>query len=86
MYLLCIVLVGLPIMLAETLIGRRGRQGPVHALGALMGMFAGWVLRREAVREELAIDSPLLFGVIYWLIRVVAPLGILIVFVAELTK
>jgi SNF family Na+-dependent transporter len=86
MYLLCIVLVGLPIMLAETLIGRRGRQSPVNALGALMGMVAGWVLRREVVREELAIDSPLLFGVVYWLIRVVGPLGILIVFVAELTK
>jgi SNF family Na+-dependent transporter len=86
MYLLCIFLVGLPIMLAETLIGRRGRQSPVNALGALMGMVAGWVLRREVVREELAIDSPLLFGVVYWLVRVVAPLGILIVFVAELTK
>src|SRR3990167_9902935 len=35
MYLLCIFLVGLPIMLAETLIGRRGRQSPVNALGAL---------------------------------------------------
>jgi SNF family Na+-dependent transporter len=50
MYLLCIFLVGLPIMLGETLIGRRGRQSPVHALGALMGRVAGWMLRLDAKR------------------------------------
>ena len=54
--------------------------------GLAFVLFAGWVLKREAVREELAIKHPLLFGLVYWLIRVVAPLGILIVFVAELTK
>lgn len=54
--------------------------------GLAFVLFAGWVLKREAVREELAINNPLLFGLVYWLIRVVAPLGILIVFVAELTK
>jgi NSS family neurotransmitter:Na+ symporter len=30
--------------------------------------------------------SPLLFSVVYWLIRVVAPIGVLIVFIAELSK
>ncbi len=35
MYLVCIFLVGLPIMLGETLIGRRGRQSPVNSLRAL---------------------------------------------------
>ncbi|MDP3976851.1 MAG: sodium-dependent transporter [Pseudomonas sp.] len=54
--------------------------------GLAFVLFAGWVLRREAVREELAIDNPLLFGLVYWLIRVVAPLGIVVVFVAELMK
>ncbi|MNE15173.1 Sodium:neurotransmitter symporter family protein [compost metagenome] len=54
--------------------------------GLAFVLFAGWVLKREAVREELAINNPLLFGLVYWLIRVVAPLGILIVFVAELMK
>src|SRR5690606_7471988 len=35
MYLVCIALVGMPIMLAETLIGRRGRQSPVNSLRSL---------------------------------------------------
>ena len=35
MYLFCIALVGVPIMLAETLIGRRGRQSPVNAMKSL---------------------------------------------------
>ena len=59
MYLFCIALVGVPIMLAETLIGRRGRQSPVNAmkslaieagaskhwsLAALMGMVAALLI------------------------------------------
>jgi NSS family neurotransmitter:Na+ symporter len=31
-YLLCIALVGIPIMIAEVLIGRRGRQSPINAM------------------------------------------------------
>ncbi|QLC73710.1 sodium-dependent transporter [Pseudomonas sp. LPB0260] len=54
--------------------------------GLAFALFAGWVLSREAVREELAIKSPLLFNLAYWLIRVVAPVGVLVVFVAELSK
>ncbi|WNF47810.1 sodium-dependent transporter [Pseudomonas sp. SG20056] len=54
--------------------------------GLAFAIFAGWVLKRKAVREELAMKSPLLFNVVYWLIRVVAPIGVLIVFVAELSK
>lgn len=34
-YLLCIALVGLPIMMAEVLIGRRGRQSPINAMSTL---------------------------------------------------
>ncbi|PAU66182.1 sodium-dependent transporter [Pseudomonas sp. PIC25] len=49
-------------------------------------LFAGWVLGRDAVREELAFRSPVLFSLVYWLMRVVAPIGVLVVFVAELTK
>ncbi|ARU87350.1 sodium-dependent transporter [Pseudomonas sp. M30-35] len=49
-------------------------------------MFAGWVMSRDSVRDELSIKSPLLFNIALWLIRVVAPVGVLIVFVAELTK
>ncbi|MFI8745285.1 sodium-dependent transporter [Pseudomonas sp. NPDC077186] len=54
--------------------------------GLSFALFAGWVLSRDAVREELAISSPLLFNLALWLIRVVAPIGVLIVFVAELSK
>ena len=31
-YLLCIALIGIPIMLAEVLLGRRGRQSPINAM------------------------------------------------------
>ncbi len=31
-YLACIALVGIPIMMAEVLVGRRGRQSPVHSI------------------------------------------------------
>lgn len=34
-YLLCLALIGIPIMMAEVLIGRRGRQSPVNALHSL---------------------------------------------------
>lgn len=54
--------------------------------GLAFALFGGWVLSREAVREELAIAHPLLFKLALWLIRVVAPIGVLVVFVAELTK
>ncbi len=32
MYLFCILIVGIPIMMAEVLLGRRGRQSPVNAM------------------------------------------------------
>jgi len=34
-YLVCIVLIGIPIMVCEILIGRRGRQSPVYSLRSL---------------------------------------------------
>src|SRR5690606_25026835 len=33
MYLLCICLIGLPVMIAEVLLGRRGRASPIIAMG-----------------------------------------------------
>ncbi|MEK8081337.1 sodium-dependent transporter [Pseudomonas sp. XK-1] len=54
--------------------------------GLAFALFAGWAMNREAVRDELAIKSPLLFNLLYWLVRVVAPVGVLIVFIAELSK
>lgn len=58
-YLACVLLVGLPIMMAETLIGRRGRQSPINSMRALaiedglspnwrflgwMGVIAGFII------------------------------------------
>ena len=34
-YLICVVLIGLPVMLSEMLIGRRTRQNPVNAIATL---------------------------------------------------
>ncbi len=45
-YLLCLALVGVPIMMAEVLLGRRGRQSPVNAMRSLAleaGASRGWV-------------------------------------------
>jgi NSS family neurotransmitter:Na+ symporter len=44
-YLLCVAAVGLPIMMAETLIGRRGRQSPINSLKTLAkeeGLSSNW--------------------------------------------
>lgn len=58
-YLLCVLLVGLPIMVAEILLGRRGRRSPINTMAALaedeglrsswrfvgwMGVLAGFVI------------------------------------------
>lgn len=44
-YLLCVAAVGIPIMLGETLIGRRGRQSPINSMRALAldeGLSSNW--------------------------------------------
>ena len=58
-YLLCIVLIGVPIMIAEIMLGRRGRQSPINTMKTLaeeesrnkhwawlgwMGMIAGFLI------------------------------------------
>lgn len=54
--------------------------------GLCFVVFAGWVMNREAVRDELSIRSPMLFGLTLFLMRYVAPLGILVVFAAQFWK
>ena len=54
--------------------------------GLCFVVFAGWVMGREAVRDELSIRSPLLFNLTFFLMRYVAPFGILVVFAAQLWK
>ena len=34
-YLMCVVVIGVPIMIAETMIGRRGRQSPINTMQSL---------------------------------------------------
>ena len=44
-YLLCVAAVGIPIMMAETLIGRRGRRSPINSMRALAeeeGLSSNW--------------------------------------------
>ena len=46
-YLFCIALVGIPIMMAEVLIGRQGRQSPINTMRALVKEVdgsPGWTL------------------------------------------
>ena len=45
-YLLCIALIGIPIMMAEIMIGRRGKQSPINTMAALAkgeGRNPSWV-------------------------------------------
>jgi neurotransmitter:Na+ symporter, NSS family len=46
-YLACILMVGLPIMMAEILLGRRGRQSPINTMLTVAreeGLSRGWGL------------------------------------------
>ena len=46
-YLICIAVIGIPIMMAEVMIGRRGRQSPINtmrSLAAEAGASRAWVL------------------------------------------
>ncbi|MDJ0653237.1 MAG: sodium-dependent transporter [Xanthomonadales bacterium] len=55
---------------------------PVGAL--LMAVFVGWILSPAALEEELAMQHSWLFQCWLWLIRGVAPLALLLVFVVNL--
>jgi neurotransmitter:Na+ symporter, NSS family len=48
--------------------------------GFLIAIFAGWRMTERSVVEELGIRQPLLFRTWYYLVRFVAPIGILLVF------
>ncbi len=54
--------------------------------GIFICLFVGWAMERSAVREELAVKgvSPWLFSMLLFLIRIVAPVLISIVFIYEL--
>jgi NSS family neurotransmitter:Na+ symporter len=48
--------------------------------GLLIAVFAGWVMARRAVEEELAMRTRIGFRVWYFLIRIVTPLAVAVVF------
>ena len=46
-YLACVFLIGIPVMIAEVMIGRRGRRSPVNAMRLLAledGLSSGWTV------------------------------------------
>ena len=70
-YLLCITLVGIPVMMAEVLIGRQGRSDPIHSVLTLaracdatklwtvvgiMGVLAGLVILSFVIIDIAPID------------------------------
>ncbi len=56
---------------------------PVGAL--LMALFVGWWVRPASSRDELAIDRPWAYEAWLWLMRIVAPLALIGIFVSNLT-
>ncbi|HEY0722110.1 MAG TPA: sodium-dependent transporter [Gammaproteobacteria bacterium] len=48
--------------------------------GLLVAIFAGWIMRRESVREELGLKDALLFRIWRFLVRFVAPVAVLFIF------
>lgn len=51
--------------------------------GILIGLFAGWVIKRQSAMEELSISAAA-YSVLWWLVAVVAPIAIGVVFVFNL--
>ena len=51
-YLICVALIGIPIMMAEVMLGRRGRQSPINTMRALakeegrhgIWSWIGWII------------------------------------------
>jgi NSS family neurotransmitter:Na+ symporter len=48
--------------------------------GLLIALFAGWRMRRSSLLEELAIPDAWLFRLWYVLLRFVAPVAVIIIF------
>jgi NSS family neurotransmitter:Na+ symporter len=44
--------------------------------GLLLAVFVGWLIKPEAVQEQLNIENPALFRTWFWLLRWVAPISI----------
>lgn len=49
--------------------------------GLLIALFAGWFMQQSIIKAEVGIHSPLIYQAWLWVLRIISPLGIIIVFV-----
>lgn len=54
--------------------------------GLFIAIFVGWVMRPQAVREELSDEADKVFYRWHWVVRYISPLAILVVFVMGIYK
>ena len=52
--------------------------------GLLLALFVGWMIKPEAIREELNIQNPKFFNSWFWLLRWVAPISIALILYSSL--
>jgi NSS family neurotransmitter:Na+ symporter len=52
--------------------------------GLLLAIFTGWMIKPEAIQEELQIKNQTLFRVWFWLLRWVAPISIALILLTSL--
>ena len=52
--------------------------------GLLIALFAGWVMKREHVKDELGLSHVLWFQLWLFLVRFVTPLAVIVVFLNAL--
>ena len=92
-YLACIFLIGVPIMIAEIVLGRAGRKSPINTMQDLtarsgawggwqvIGWFASWFLDQKILTEQLEGTSEIVIKMLRVLMRIIAPVCISVVFV-----
>ena len=52
--------------------------------GLLLAVFVGWMVKPEAIAEQLSMSSPTAFRIWYWLLRWVAPVSIALILYSSL--
>ena len=55
-------------------------------LPLLVALFAGWLMKRYAAENELAIKSPIIFNAWYIVLRFVAPIAVAVIFILNLIE
>ncbi|MFC1688308.1 sodium-dependent transporter [Pseudomonadota bacterium] len=52
--------------------------------GLLLAIFTGWMIKPEAIQDQLQIKNPALFRTWFWLLRWVAPISIALILISSL--